>query len=124
LNIAATRKKPKIKILITRKTLMLVNTLYRVGCVQRFLLSTEYRKGRRVRFAYISTPFFKQTPYFKSVRLVSTPSKRHTISLKSLRIITMSIRSSLIILSTPYGIVNHNEALRLRTGGLILCFIN
>jgi ribosomal protein S8 len=104
--------------------LMLINTLYRVGCVQRFLLSTEHRNGRRIRFAYISTPFFKQVPYFKSVRLVSTPSKRHTISLKSLRIITMSIRSSLIILSTPYGIVNHNEALRLRTGGLILCFIN
>ena len=124
LNIAATRKKPKIKILITRKTLALINTLYRGGCVQRFLLATECVKGRRVRLAYVSTPFYKQTPYFKSVRLVSTPSKRHTISLKSLRTVAASIRSSIIILSTPYGIVNHSEALRLRTGGLILCFIN
>lgn len=124
LNIAATRKKPKIKILITRKTLTLINTLYRIGCVQRFLLATEHLKGRRVRFAYVSTPFYKQTPYFKSVRLVSTPSKRHTISLKSLRTVAASIRSSIIILSTPYGVVNHSEALRLRTGGLILCFIN
>jgi ribosomal protein S8 len=56
--------------------------------------------------------------------LVSTPSRRHTISLKSLKTTAGSIRSSIIILSTPYGVVDHREALRLRTGGLILCFIS
>jgi ribosomal protein S8 len=33
----------------------------------------------------------------------------------------LSIKSSIVILSTPYGIIDHREALRIRTGGTILC---
>lgn len=124
LNIASTRKKPKIKIAVTTKTLLLIKALHKVGCIHRFIICSKQVGTRQMRYAYISTPFFKQTPFFKSVRLVSTPSRRHTISLKSLKTTAGSIRSSIIILSTPYGVVDHREALRLRTGGLILCFIS
>jgi ribosomal protein S8 len=65
--------------------------------------------------------FFKNTPFFKSLRLLSTPSKKHTTTLKGLRLINLSIKSSVIILSTPYGIIDHREALRIGTGGAILC---
>jgi ribosomal protein S8 len=82
------------------------------------LYKTEHNTNSWI---YVNTTFFKNTPFFKSLRLVSTPSKKHTTTIKGLRIINLSIKASVIILSTPYGIINHREALRIGTGGTILC---
>lgn len=68
--------------------------------------------------------FYKNTPHYKNIRYVSTPSKKHIISLQALLILTSSIRASILILSTSYGLMTHTEALRLKTGGIIMCVLN
>ena len=128
LNLAISRNKLFIRINHTKKTLSLVKALYKIGYISNYSLigsnlknitmqSNKYRTG----FIYINLIFFKNTPFFKSLRLVSSPSKKHVTTLKALSTINSSIKSSVLILSTPYGLIDHREALRIGTGGMILC---
>jgi ribosomal protein S8 len=123
-NIATTRKKSKIKILVSHKMLPLLKAMYRVGCISRYVHLTKHKNNLSLRYAILTIPFFKQKPFFKSVRLVSTPSKKYNISLKALKLVSNSLRASCAILSTPYGVLTHREALKLKTGGLIICIIH
>lgn len=123
-NIATTRKKPKIKLLVSKKMLPLLRALHKIGCVSRYVYLTKYKKHLHLRYVILTIPFFKQRPFFKSIRLVSTPSKKYNVSLKALHLISNSLRSSFAILSTPYGVVTHKEAIKLKTGGLIICIIH
>ena len=123
-NIATTRKKPKIKLLISKRMLPLLKTLHKVGCVSRYVYVTKQSKNLSLRYVILTIPFFKQRPFFKSIRLVSTPSKKYNVSLKALHLVSTSLRSSFAILSTPYGVIDHREAIKLKTGGLILCIIH
>ena len=123
-NIATTRKKPKIKILVTGKMLPLLKTMHKLGCISRYVFLTKNNTNTQLKHVVLTIPFFKQKPFFKSIRLVSTPSKKYTISLKALRLVSNSLRSSYAILSTPYGVINHREAIKLKTGGLIICIIH
>jgi ribosomal protein S8 len=122
------RKKLSIKLKYTKKTLTLVKVLTKIGYISNYAIITTKENSHIIQqptshntFIYINTLFFKNTTFFKTLRLVSTPSKKHTISLQALRVVNTSIKSSLLILSTPHGIIDHKEALRLRTGGIILC---
>ena len=54
---------------------------------------------------------------------MSTPSKKHTISLKGLNLLKKISGTSLIILETSRGIISHIDALKLGVGGLILCVV-
>jgi ribosomal protein S8 len=123
-NIATTRKKPKIKILISNKMLPLLRAMHKIGCISRYVYLTKYKKNLHLRYVILTIPFFKQKPFFKSIRLISTSSKKYNVSLKALQLIANSLRSSCAILSTPYGVLTHREALKLKTGGLILCIIH
>ena len=123
-NIATTRKKPKIKLIISKKMLPLLKALHKIGCVSRYVYLTSYKKHLALRHVVLTIPFFKQRPFFKSISLVSTPSKKYNVSLRALTLISNSLRSSFAILSTPYGVITHKEAIRLKTGGLIICIIH
>lgn len=130
LNLAIARRKLFIKIRYTRKTLELTKALFKIGYISNYSIITNSSALNPVnnnpydpRFTYIfiNLIFFKNTPFFKSLRLVSTPSKKHVTTLKALGVINLSIKSSVLILSTPYGIVDHKEAIKMGTGGTILC---
>ena len=128
LNLAISKKKLRIRFKYTRKTLELTKALFNIGYVSNYsivaetqILTSSGLPNSKNSWIYVNTIFFKNTPFFKSLRLVSTPSKKHTTTLKALRVINVSIKSSIIILSTPYGIIDHREALRIGTGGTILC---
>ena len=118
LNLAITRKNLYVKFKHTKKTLELVQVLHKIGYINNFSVSV---KGYNDSFIHVSPSFFKNTPFFKSLRLVSTPSKKHYTTLKALYTINKTIKSSVIILSTSQGLVDHREALRLKIGGIILC---
>ena len=124
INIATTRKKSKIKISISKKMIPLLKSLYKSGCVSRYICFSKLKKNLNIKYAILTIPFFKQKPFFKSIRLVSTPSKKYNVSLKALRLVSNSLRSSFAILSTPHGVVTHTEAIRLKTGGLLLCIVH
>ena len=72
----------------------------------------------------MSVPFYKKMPFFKSIRLISTPSKKHRLSLKSLNLLNKTLKASVLILSTDKGILTHREALKFKIGGLALCVVH
>ena len=119
-----TKKQSKIKILTNKKGLTLIRALHKIGCISKFIIFKKHiRKSLRT-YAYISSPFYKNTPFFKSVRVISTPSKHHQISLKGLKLLANSLNASVMLLSTSHGIVTHREALKLSIGGQILCMVH
>lgn len=124
LNLITTKKNAKVKILINRRGLTLLRALHEVGCVSKFIISKGYVRKTLRTYAYISAPFYKNTAFFKSVRVVSTPSKHHQISLRGLKLITHSLNASIMLLSTSGGIITHREALKLGVGGKILCMVH
>lgn len=125
LNLAISRKKLFIKIKYTKKTLSLVKALHKIGYISNYSVivksPTKWDSYLSQASIVINLIFFKNTPFFKSLRLISTPSKKHTVSLRALNVINTSVKSSMIIVSTPYGIIDHKEAIRIGTGGTLLC---
>ena len=120
-NIAASRNWSKITISLTKKSLVYVKLLYKIGAVKNYIVIKNSKNLKKIMLA----PFFyKNTPHYKNIRYVSTPSKKHIISLQALLILTTSIRASIIILSTSYGLMTHTEALKFKTGGIIMCVLN
>jgi ribosomal protein S8 len=95
--------------------------LYKVGAIKNYVLVKNEKKINKI----ILTPsFYKNAPFYKNIRYVSTPSKKHTVTLKALRLLLTALRASILILSTPYGLVTHREAIRLKTGGVIICALS
>ena len=123
-NLTTSRKEGKTTMLLTRKTYPLIKVLHQVGCIHKFLITRKTTKGVTNRYVTLSAFFYKSTPFFKGLRLVSTPSKRHTVSLRALRIIDNYLYASTMILSTPKGFMHHRDALRRGTGGLIVCMLS
>ena len=79
--------------------------------------------NRGKKLVKISPFIYKKSPFFKSIRLVSTPSKAFTIKLSTLRVLQPSLGQSLMILETTNGLITHREALKLKISGRILCVI-
>jgi ribosomal protein S8 len=67
--------------------------------------------------------FYKNTPYYQGIRLVSTLSKKFYISLTALNKLVRLSQSSTYLISTPSGIITHREAILRKTGGILLCAI-
>jgi ribosomal protein S8 len=124
LHFALSQQNPQTKILYTKKTAMIIKILSDIGCVHRFLVLNHSKSLKVKYFIWLSVFFYKNTPFFKSFRLISTPSKRCTISYKALSLLSLSIGSSVIILSTSQGLITHREALKKKTGGLLLYILS
>ena len=75
------------------------------------------------KFITFSVTYYRGTPFFKSVRVVTTPSRKHTVTLQTLSIITLSLNASLMILSSPQGLITHRDAMCRRVSGQILAII-
>lgn len=109
------------RLLCTKRVLKLLKVLRRVGCLTYLLLHSKNKSHKYLLF----TPYYyRQTTFFRGIRLVSTISKKFTVTFKALVILNKSIKNSLLLLETSRGIITHREALRFRIGGLILCIIS
>ena len=95
--------------------------LYRVGAIKNYITIKMSHNNHKIIF---SPSFYKNTPNYKNIRYVSTPSKKHTVSLKALRMLQTALKASILILSTSYGLVTHTEAIKLRVGGVIICVLS
>ena len=122
-NILLSRKQKCIQIILTKKTLRLIRVFYRNSVIKNYIIVEKTLNNKKRRYIRFSGLFYKNESYFKGVRLVSTPSRKHTISLKGLRVLRKISGTSLIILETSHGIISHLDALKLGTGGLILCVV-
>jgi len=101
--------------------LRLLRALRKEGCVSYLLLGYQNSYRRRLVF---SLYYYRQTTFFKHIQLLSTISKKFTVSLKALVILDRSLKHTVLLLETSNGIINHKEALKQRTGGLMLCLIS
>ena len=119
-NIAISRKLLKIKIVYTRQTIRLLKILYRVGLVKNFSII----KLEQTLYIWLTPFFYKNVPFFKSAKLISTSSKKFYVSYRALKLLGRSVGSSIYILSTSRGLMTHLECLSYRTGGILLCAIS
>ena len=121
INLAFRAKKRLNLIVCTNKVLRLLRVLRREGCLSYLLLRQESLSRRHLVF---TLHYYKQTTFFKHIQLISTISKKFTITFKALIILNKSLKNSILLIETSKGIITHKEALRFHTGGLILCLIS
>jgi ribosomal protein S8 len=124
IHFALAQRNPQSKIVYTRKTIMIVQILAEIGCIHRFIITNNKQLKHSNYTIWLTIFLYNNTPFFKSFRLLSTPSKHYTISYKALRILTSSIGASTIVLSTSTGLITHNDALKKRVGGLLLYILS
>lgn len=122
-NILLSRKQKCVQIILTKKTLRLIRVFYKNAVIKNYIIVEKTIKNKKTKFIRFTGLFFKNESYYKGIRLVSTPSKKHTISLKGLNLLKKISGTSLIILETSRGIISHIDALKLGVGGLILCVV-
>lgn len=123
LNILLSRKQKCIQILLTKKTLRLIRSFYKNAVIKNYIIIEKTHKNKKRKYIRFNGLFFKNESYFKGARLVSTPSRKHTISLRGLSLLKRSSGTSIIMLETSRGIVSHIDAIKMGVGGLILCVI-
>ena len=140
INIALSKKQFCTSIIFTKNSLSLIKALYRTSYINNYIITKNKnimnlkttnqnkfgtkklnRISMKIKFSIL---YFKNKSFFKSIRLVSTPSRKHTITLRALKMASLSMKSSIILLSTDKGIIDHNEAIKLRVGGTILCVLS
>ena len=112
IHFALAQQNPQTKLLYTKKTAVIVKILSEIGCIHRYIILNSSNYASSHYFIWLSVFFYKNTPFFKSFRLISTPSKRYTVTYKALTLLSISIGSSVIILSTSQGLITHKQALK------------
>jgi ribosomal protein S8 len=119
-NILNSKKIPRITIKLTKKTLRLVNILYKMRVIQSYIISTKDES----KYITFNSHYYRGIPYFSHLKVVSTPSKACNISVKALRVANKSLGNSIILLETDKGLITHIEAISTNTGGRILGVIS
>ena len=105
----------------TKKIITILALLKKLGVVQSYLVTRSNQFFLTVK---LSPFFYKNSSFFRCIRLVSTPSKRFNLKLKTLQILEKSLGETIVVLETSKGIIPHKEALKLKLGGKILLVIN
>jgi len=104
----------------SKKILKIFTLLHKVGSIKDFVI-TGNLPLKKIRFSVF---FYKNTPFFKNIKAVSTPSKKFFISKKGLSLLLKGSKSTIFILSTNKGLLTAEQALSLGVGGTLLYTIN
>ena len=104
----------------SKNNLLFIKMLYSLGCIFRYKIILL--KGKKL--IKVNLFYYKYKPFYKNIKLLSTPSKIFYISKKALQILSKSINSSTLLISTNKGIISHNLAIRYNIGGIVLCILS
>nr|QPL15899.1 ribosomal protein S8 [Strombidium sp.] len=121
-NIVASRQQPYIKLQYNKKSLRLIKLFYNIGAIQNYLILKPKNNNNKTYIAFNAT-HYKNIPYFKSAQVISRPSKDYVITYRTLNILKHQLKQSIMILSTPKGLMTHTKALKHRFGGIIICIL-
>jgi ribosomal protein S8 len=121
---AISQQNPYSWIPYTTQVINILRVLNKLGCIHKYYIFKVNTKNIIHYRIGLTVFMYKNTPFFKSFRLVSTPSKKYTISYKALRILQISLGASTLVLSTSLGIISHQEALLRQVGGNILFILS
>ena len=119
-NILNTKKLPRINCISTKKSLRLISSLYSNRIIQAYTVSNTSTTN----VITFNSRYFRGVPYFGHFKIISTPSKVHSISASGIRIISKSIGNSVLLVETDKGIINHLEAIKYNIGGKLLAIIS
>jgi ribosomal protein S8 len=120
-NIVASRQQPYIKLRYSKKSLRLIKIFYNIGAIQNYLILKP--KNSTKTYIVFNATHYKNIPYFKLAQIISRPSKDYTISYRTLNILKNQLKQSIMILSTPKGLMTHTKALKHKFGGIIICVL-
>jgi ribosomal protein S8 len=123
-NLLITSKKKSKTVRFTNQNLKLIKILFKAGAVNHYTLIKLGKKNKINLFIKFTVFHFKNSPFYKTIRIVTTQSKSFSITLGTIKLLLPIFKTSLFILSTPLGLLTHAEALKLGTGGLIVCILN
>ena len=118
LNMSLKNKKLFFLIPLSPKFFLLATFFKKLGLIKNFLILTNFNKKKILKISFF---FIKSLPVVNYIRLITTPSKIYTISYVSLRLLTKKTKNSLFLISTSRGLLNHNDAIKIKTGGQV-CF--
>jgi ribosomal protein S8 len=124
INIANSKKLVSKSIILTKDSLRLIKILHNYGVVHRFVITRNPLKRLPTHLITFTTLVYKNKPFFRGVKIVTTPSRKHTITINALRRASHSIKESLVLISTPFGVISHKEALAYKIGGQIFAILH
>lgn len=121
-NLALSKNSINNKVVFTKKTLLYLKSISSLGVVNGLhIQSNNLTLKKRILFSVF---FYKNTSFFYKIKQISTPSKKFYISLKALKVLTNNLKASTLLISTSKGLITHKEALRLRTGGILMFLVS
>jgi len=98
--------------------------LYRSGVITNFIIIKNSIKSSNQLSIKFTVLFYKNSPFFKKIKLISTPSKQFFITKSALKLSQKVFKTSLIIISTNKGLLTHQEADALGLGGKVVYIVN
>lgn len=120
-NLLISQRKKAIKVTFSCQSLTFLKLFTNLGLINNYIIQAGNTAGGKLtRYIWFTLFFYKARPFFRSLQLVSKPSKSYFIAFKSLKIISKLVGLSVLILETSRGVISHLEALRYRTGGILL----
>ena len=119
INIILSKKKKSISLKYSKKVLRLSKLLSELGFIKFYIYKSGFNKLLK-----LTVFLYKSSTFFNVFRQVTTPSKKFTIGIKSLLILTQSIGNSVIIIESAHGLITHKKAIQLGVGGAILCILS
>jgi ribosomal protein S8 len=117
-NLAASHRDLKYKILCTRKVLRFIKIFRHINYITRFAII----KQNNQLYVAISPFYFRGQKPFKSFRLVSKPSRAYYVSLEALRLLNKRSGGTIYLISTSHGIVTSLEAVKKKISGYLVGF--
>ena len=104
---------------LTTKLKPLARLLQSLNLIRRF-----HRSGARPNAYRVFPTYSRHRKHARVMRLYARRRGRIVLNLRALHLLNLTAPHSYYILETPKGIMTHQEAITLRTGGLLLAIIN
>ena len=117
-NLLVSKKHRYKNLRFTKTTKNIAQVLHRAGAISNFTIFNSPINHQT--YLKITIFFYKNSPFFKKIKLVSSPSKKFYITTHSLILLQKIFKSSILILSTSKGLLTGTEALSIGVGGSII----
>ncbi len=119
INLNAAKKNFKFHIVFNKTNLSLLKVLSKFGVVLSYSLTKEKSFFKIVVYIY----YFKNILFFKNFQQISTSSKSFYITSQMLFLLSKRSANSIFLLSTSYGVISQQEALKKNIGGKLLLLL-
>ena len=108
------------KFIFLPKNFFCINLLYLLYS-EGFILSFSFTDSEKRVKVFLKTES-NGSPIIKNIQLMSTPSNNQ--HLKYIHLTKLTNGTSIIVLSTPYGLLTSNSCIKKKIGGVAICYIS